>query len=300
MFRKLKRYLRDPYYEIGYDMLRYCPKLMSDKWWISTVWQMTYGYKLDWRNPRTFNEKLQWLKVYDKNPLYTTLVDKLKVKEWVARIIGEEYIIPTLAIYNSVDEINLDLLPNQFVLKCNHDSGSVVVCKNKSTFDLVIAKKKLHESLKRNYYLVGREWPYKNVRPCIFAEQYIEECSTGELVDYKFMFFNNKCKCLFTCTERNSDTGLKMNFYTPEWELLPFTRKYPNSYTSIAKPKLLEKMLSISQMLSNNLNNKFVRIDLYEAKGMIYFGEVTFFPGNGYECFEPLEWDRILGSWIKL
>lgn len=300
MFRKLKRYFRDPYYEIGYDILSKYPNIMSDKWWISTVWQMTYGYKLDWRNPRTFNEKLQWLKVYDKNPLYTTLVDKLKVKEWVARIIGEEYIIPTLAIYNSVDEINLDLLPNQFVLKCNHDSGSAVVCKNKSTFDLVIAKKKLHESLKRNYYLVGREWPYKNVRPCIFAEQYIEECSTGELVDYKFMFFNNKCKCLFTCTERNSDIGLKINFYTPEWELLPFTRKYPNNDKVIAKPKTLEKMFSVAQTLSDKLNNKFVRIDLYESNGKIYFGEFTFFPGNGDECFDPLEWDYILGSWIKL
>ena len=300
MFCKLKRYFRDPYYEIGYDILSKYPNIMSDKWWISTVWQMTYGYKMDWENPKTFNEKLQWLKVYDKNTLYTTLVDKLRVKEWVAEIIGKEYIIPTLAVYNSVDEIDLDLLPEKFVLKCNHDCGSVVVCKNKSTFDLLRTKQLLNESLKRNYYLVGREWPYKNVKPCIFAEKYIEGDDSGDLADYKFMFFNNECKCLFTCTERKSDSGLKVNFYTPNWELLPFTRKYPNNDKVIAKPKTLEKMFSVAQTLSDKLNNKFVRIDLYESNGKIYFGEFTFFPGNGDECFDPLEWDYILGSWIKL
>ena len=132
MFGKVKRYVQDPYFALGYDMIKKCPHLMSDKFYLSVLWKMIMGYELDWEHPKTFNEKLQWLKLHDRNPLYTTLVDKYRVKQWVADKIGEQYVIPTLAVYNSVDEIDLDELPDQFVLKCNHDSGSVVICRDKS------------------------------------------------------------------------------------------------------------------------------------------------------------------------
>ena len=159
MFKKLKRYVQDPYYALGYDMIKKCPHLMSDKFYLSVLWKMKMGYKLDWKHPKTFNEKLQWLKLYDRNPLYTTLVDKYRVKQWVADKIGEQYVIPTLAVYNSVDEIDLDKLPNQFVLKCNHDSGSVVICRDKPSFDLEAARRKLGVALRKNFYWEAREWP---------------------------------------------------------------------------------------------------------------------------------------------
>ncbi len=170
MFRKLKRYLRDPYHEIGYDMLWRHPDLMPDKWYLKSLWKRTFGYELDLKHPKTFNEKLQWLKLYDRNPEYTIMVDKYHAKQWVADRIGAEYVIPTLAVYDSVDDIDLDKLPDQFVLKCNHDSGNVVICKDKSVFDLQAAREKLGAALKNDYYLKWREWPYKNVKRCVFAE----------------------------------------------------------------------------------------------------------------------------------
>lgn len=172
--------MRNPYYALGYDMIKKCPHLMSDKFYLSVLWKMVMGYKLDWKHPKNFNEKLQWLKLNDRNPLYTTLVDKYRVKQWVADKIGEQYVIPTLAVYNSVDEIDLDKLPNQFVLKCNHDSGSVVICRDKSSFDLEAAKRKLGEALKKNFYWDAREWSYKNVKRCVFAEQFMKDATMAD------------------------------------------------------------------------------------------------------------------------
>lgn len=157
MLQKLKRYLSNPYYALGYDLMKICPNVMSDRYYIRTLWRIAMGYDLDLKNPKTFNEKLQWLKLHDHNPLYTTLVDKLRVKDWVSEKIGSQYVIPTLATYNSVDEIDMDKLPNQFVLKCNHDYSSVIVCKDKSMFDLEIVKIKLERALNYNYYWNARE-----------------------------------------------------------------------------------------------------------------------------------------------
>lgn len=182
MFKKIRRYIKDPYHSIGYEMFKRCPRLMSDKYYLSILWEWEMGYTIDWRHPRTYNEKLQWLKLYDRKPQYTQMVDKYRVKQWVADRIGEKYIIPTLAVYHSVDEIDLSQLPDQFVLKCNHDSGSVVICEDKSKFDLDAAKKLLSNALNENFYWRAREWPYKNVKPCIFAEQYIKEISIREEV----------------------------------------------------------------------------------------------------------------------
>lgn len=297
MFKKIRRYVQNPYYALGNDMIRKCPHLMSDKFYLSVLWKMKMGYKLDWKHPKTFNEKLQWLKLYDRNPLYTALVDKYRVKQWLADKFGEQYIIPTLAVYNSVDEIDLDKLPNQFVLKCNHDSGSVVICRDKSSFDLEAAKRKLDEALKKNFYWEAREWPYKNVNRCVFAENYLEEVE-DDIIDYKMMVFNGKVKCSFTCTNRKSREGLNVTFFDKDWERMPFIRHYPADNKPIEKPASYEKMVQFSEELSELF--PFSRVDFYEIKGKPFFGEITFYPGGGFEEFSPQRWDFALGNWIKL
>jgi hypothetical protein len=246
----------------------------------------------------TFNEKLQWLKLYDHNPQYTTMVDKYKVKQYVADKIGEQYIIPTLGVWNHFDEIDFDKLPNQFVLKCTHDSGGLIICKDKSKLDKKVAKVKIEKSLKRNYYWVGREWPYKDVTPRIIAEKYMQNNSDDELADYKFMMFNGEERCAFVCTNRYSGNGLNVTFYDPDWKIMPFERHYPRSETPIAKPQSYEAMIEFAKKLSKNI--PFVRIDFYEINGKPYFGEITFFPGSGFEEFSPDYYDETLGNWIKL
>ena len=200
------------------------------------------GFNLDLRHPRSFNEKLQFLKIYDKNPLYTTLVDKYLVKQWVAEKIGAQYVIPTLGVYDSVDSIDLDALPNQFVLKCNHDSGSYVICKDKSSFDFQAAKKKLDAALKTNYYWETREWPYKKVKPRIIAEEYKEDAS-GELRDYKVYAVNGRCDYLMLCFDRSKGKP-KFLFFDREWnlhkELSNFGMLHGDS-VSIEKPQNLDK-----------------------------------------------------------
>ncbi len=299
MFRKLKRYLRDPYYEVGKVLLNTHPNWMYDKWWISTLFQQIFGYKLDWNNPQTFNEKLQWLKIHDRNPLYSTLVDKYAVKQWAADKIGTEYIIPTLAVYKTADEIDLDKLPDQFVLKCNHDSSSIIICKNKSEFDLKLAKERLSKSLKTNYYTNSREWPYKNVKPLIIAEPYLEDEHTHDLPDYKFFCFDGEVKALFVATDRQSESEeTKFDFYDANYKHIDVTNGHPNAYQSIEKPKEFEKMKALAAELSKGMPH--VRCDFYWVNGKIYFGEITFYHWSGFVPFDPPEFDKIMGDWLDL
>ena len=297
MIRDLKKIMKDPYYVIGKKVLKHCPKLMPDRYYLKVMWKQWMGYELDLEHPKTFNEKLQWLKLYDRKPEYTMMVDKFRVKQWVADKIGEQYVIPTLAVYGSVDEIDLDELPDQFVLKCNHDSGSVVVCKDKSAFDLDAAKKKLSAGLKQNFYWHSREWPYKRVKRCIVAEQYLQS-GEDDLIDYKLMVFSGEVKCSFTCTKRNKGEGLKVTFFDSNWKKMPFERRYPSDTDDICKPVSYGEMVRVAEKLCESI--PFSRVDFYEIEGKPYFGEMTFFPGAGFEEFEPREWDAVLGDWIKL
>ena len=271
---------------------------MPDDEYLKRLFRYKMGYELNLDNPKTFNEKLQWLKLYDRKPIYTKMVDKYAVKAYVAEKIGAQYIIPTLGVWEHFDEIDFDKLPDQFVLKCTHDSGGLAICKNKATWDKKVAKTKLEKSLKRNFFYSGREWPYKNVKPRILAEQYMEDDESEELTDYKFMCFNGKVHCSFVCTERFTSGGLKVTFFDREWNKMPFERHYPASVKKITKPANYNKMIELAEVLSTNI--PFVRVDFYETKKQIYFGELTFYPGNGLEEFTPLEWDYRLGSWIKL
>lgn len=272
--------------------------LFSDKKFLECRFFLEMGKKLDIKNPQTFNEKLQWLKLYDRKPIYTTMVDKVAVKDYVAKIIGEEYIIPTLGTWKSFDEINFEKLPNQFVLKSSNGGGNtgVIICKDKDTLDKKQAKKKLEKSLNTSIYKYYKEWPYKSVDLQILAEEIIIDESSSSLVDYKFYCFNGEPKLLFVATGRGED--VKFDYYDMNFNRLPIKKGHKdNSKYGIEKPINFDKMIDIAEKLSQGIPH--VRIDLYNVKGKIYFGEITFYTGSGFSPFEPDEWDYTLGSWIK-
>lgn len=272
--------------------------VLPDRIYLKWLYKKSSGKKLDLQNPKTFNEKIQWLKLYDRKERYTTLVDKYSVKEYVASIIGSDYIVPTLGIWDQFDDIDFTALPEQFVLKCTHDSGGGIIVKSKKKLNMEEAGKKLTRCLKRNYYYIGREWPYKNVKRRIIAEKYLVNENGAELLDYKFMCFGGKVKCSFVCSERRSKNGLKVTFYDLDWNIMPFERCYPRSDKAIKRPKNYRLMIELAEKLSVDI--PFVRVDFYEINNRVYFGEFTFYPGGGLEQFNPVSWDRELGEWIDL
>ncbi|MEA4915581.1 MAG: ATP-grasp fold amidoligase family protein [Christensenella sp.] len=272
---------------------------MPDQRYLSALWRAYFHKRFDWKNPITFNEKIQWLKVKDRNPLYPTLVDKYAVREWITSKIGEQYLIPLVGgPWNSFDEIDFASLPNQFVLKCTHDSGNVIICHDKRTLDLAAAKEKIEKSLKQNYYYGGREWPYQYVQPRIIAEQYMESASSGELLDYKLMMFDGEYHCAFVCSNRFAGSKLNVTFFDPDWQRMPFERLYHADPQEIPRPFCYDEMIDVARILSSGL--PFVRVDLYEINRRAYFGEMTLYPGSGLETFQPEKWDNILGGWIDL
>lgn len=270
--------------------------IYDDKEFLSTQFRKKVGYELNIDKPMTFNEKLQWLKLFDRNDKYTTMVDKYSVKKYITEKVGNKYVIPTLGVWGHFDDINFEKLPDRFVLKCTHDSGSTVLVDDKYTFKYEWAKRKLELALSANYYWQGREWPYKNVPRRIIAEKYM--ASPHDMVDYKFLCFHGNPKMVFTCTERFDGDGLKVTFFDLNWNRLDFERHYPSSVKEISKPQNLDLMIDLAGKLSEGI--PFVRVDFYEIEGQVYFGEMTFFPGGGMEEFRPVEWDYILGGWIKL
>ena len=277
--------------------------LFPDKIYLTLLFRLRMGYWMDWKNPKTFSEKLQWLKLYDRRPEYTTIVDKCAVKEYVAKIIGKEYIIPTLGVWDRPEDIDWDSLPQKFVLKTTHGGGGggVVICKDKATFDKAAAVAKLKRSLKKCIYRSLREWPYKDVDRKIIAEAFLEEASAigdYDLKDYKFFCFNGKPGFCQVISGRNHD--MCVDFYNMEWEHQPFhePKDYPFSRKKHNKPFSFEKMARLASILSNGLS--FLRVDFYELGNKVYFGELTFFPTSGYGGFNPKEWDYKLGGMIKL
>lgn len=272
---------------------------MDDERYIRRVFKITMGKDLNLEDPKTYSEKLQWMKLYDRNPLYTSLVDKHEVKSLIAAKIGPEFIIPTLGVWDDFDEIDFEKLPDRFVLKCTHDSGGLVICKDKGSLNVDKIKKKINKCLKHSYFWGDREWPYKNIRPRIIAEQYMEDSQTEELRDYKFFCFNGVVKALFIATDRyKGEHETKFDFFDENYNHLPFTNGHPNADVIPQKPKCFEEMKRIAAVLSEGIPQ--VRVDLYEVDGKVYFGEMTFFHWSGHMPFEPEEWDYIFGSWIDL
>lgn len=296
---KLTRAIKSPKKILIY-FLNKGARLFSDKRFLQMKFRLEMGQKLDLENPKTFNEKLQWLKLYNRKPEYTTMVDKYAVKEYVASIIGREHIIPTLGVWNSVDEIDWDSLPNQFVLKTTHGGGGggVAICKDKATFDRAKARKILQKSLDGDIYWNYREWPYKDVPKRIIAEQFMSN-NGKDLEDYKIHCFNGEPKFILVCSNRYGKGAMIDDFYTPEWELMDVRRPgHPKSEKASKAPEQLKQMLELSRILSKDI--PFLRTDFYIIQGKIYFGELTFFPASGMSKFEPQGWDYKIGEWLEL
>lgn len=271
---------------------------INDEMYLKLLYRKVFHKKLDLKDPKTFNEKLQWLKLNDRKDIYTTMVDKYEAKKYVAGIIGEEYIVPTLGIYEKFDDINFDKLPNQFVIKCTHDSGGIVIVKDKKHLNVAKAKKKINSCLKNNFFYNGREWPYKNVKPKILIEKYIEDKSTKELRDYKFFCFNGKVK--YFKIDFNRFTKHQANYYDIEGNLQEFGEEFypPDFNKKLDFPINLKEMMLFSEKLAKN--TYFIRVDFYEVDKKIYFGELTFFPNSGYCEFYPIKWNQIWGDLINL
>lgn len=299
MIDRIKRAVLHPSLFVLF-LLNKTATLWPDKLFLQLKYRLMMGQKLDLKNPKTFNEKLQWLKLYNRRPEYTTMVDKYAVKQYVADKIGEEYIIPTLGVWNSIDEIDWDALPNQFVLKTTHGGGGggVIICKDKAIFNREEASAKLQKSLDSDIYLNFREWPYKDVVKRVIAEQYMTDESTVELKDYKFFCFNGKVRCFKVDFDRFIDH--KANYYDRDAKLLPFGEVccMPDFNRQFEKPKNFDKMVDVVETLSQDI--PFVRVDLYNVDGKIYFGEITFFPAAGMGKFNPEKWDSILGGYLCL
>ena len=274
-------------------------KNMSDKEYLSWLYRARMGRFPDLNYPKSFNEKLQWLKLNDRKPEYTEMVDKYLAKKYVEKRIGEKYIIPTLGVWDEFDQIEFEKLPDQFVLKTTHDSGGVVICKDKANFDKAAAKRKLEKSLKRNYYWAEREWPYKNVKPQIIAEKFMVDKSGDGLIDYKFYCFNGMPEFLYISNGMDNHKTARLSFLTMNWEKAPFGRSdYLEFETIPPRPRKFDEMVQIAKSLSEG--HLFLRVDLYEISEQVYFSELTFSPCGGFMPFVPEEWDEKLGDMISI
>lgn len=272
--------------------------LFPDEAYLRIMFFLRLRKPLDLKNPVTYNEKLQWLKLYYHCPEFTTMADKVAVKQYVTERIGSEFVAPLLGVWNHVEEIDWDKLPNQFVLKTNHDSGNygVVICRDKTRFNVRKAKKRLRTSLHRNTFLLGREWPYKNIPRKVFAEQYLEDASSSEMLDYKFLCFDGKVKLMFIASERQS--GVKMDYYDEHFNHLELTQSHPKASTAPSRPQHFELMKEMAEKLSEGIPH--VRVDFFEVNGRVYFSEFTFFSYGGWSAFHPEEYDYLLGEYLTL
>ena len=303
--QNIKYYIKEPR-AIGRSILRYCRCLLPDKFYVTWMYYFQTGKRLNLNAPHSFSEKLQWLKLYNRRLEYTTMVDKYAVKEYVAKIIGQEYIIPTIGVWDSPEEIAWDDLPKQFVLKTTHGGGNkgVIVCIDKDKLDKEATVRKLKSSLKTDLYKQLAEWPYKNVRRRIIAEEYLSdgcevenETIPHDLIDYKFLCFNGKPLCCMVVSNRR--TNKSYDFFDNEWNHIPIQlQNFPNAVTKPVKPHHHKAMLSLAAKIA--AGHPHLRVDFYEAEGKVYFGEITFFTLSGYNTINPEEWDIKFGNYIQL
>lgn len=285
--------------EFWTGMIKRTKFLYTDTLYLRLIYFIQLGQVLHLKCPRKFTEKIQWLKLYNHNPDYTKMVDKIEAKKYVSDLISPDIVVPIIKVYDTADQIDFQALPQKFVLKTNHSGGNtgVIVCKDKSKLNKEESVMKLKSSLKESAYEGLLEWPYKNVQRRIFAEEYIEDKS-GNLIDYKFMCFNGEPKFIHICPDRNSGGPIHFDYYDLNWEKLPFTIEHPNSNIIVPKPKSFDKMLEYAKILSKNI--PLSRIDFYDVDGKPVFGEITFFPYSGLEKFDKEEWNLKLGEWIEL
>lgn len=270
---------------------------IPDEQYIKKMFKIKFGKELNLHNPQTFNEKLQWLKLNNRNPEYTKMVDKYNVKKYVGEIIGEDYIIPTLGVWNNFNQIDFSKLPSKFVIKCTHDSGGVVICEDKNKLDFKIAKKIIDKCLKRNYYLSSREWPYKGVKPQIIVEKYLE-MKDENCAEFKLFCYNGKFNWVMVSKGIGHSNSRTNDAFDKNFKHIPVQLTWPNSSKEILKPAEFDKLIRLSEKLSNDIPQ--VRVDWYLLNGKIYFGELTFYHAGGFCDFKPPIYDKILGKELVL
>lgn len=293
---KSKKFLDLLYYLEERGLLNW----LSDAAYLKLIYRARIGKRLNLKNPQTFNEKLQWLKLHDRKPEYTAMVDKIEAKKVIAGKVGEEYVIPTLGVWERFDDIDFDALPDQFVLKCSHDSGGLVICRDKSKLDKAAAKQKIEKSLKRSYYRHGREWPYKNVKPRILAEQYMKDDNdqSGDpaTTDYKFFCFDGVPKIMYIAKDKSNDP--RTDYFDMDFNHLPIKVRDPNADIPPQKPEQFEEMRKLASVLSKGIAH--LRVDFYIFNDRVYVGELTFFHCSGLSPLTPEEWNKKCGDWIDL
>ncbi len=300
IFSKLIKLCRDPAYRFEKSVGFGWYDRLSDKAFLEKAFRAYLGRPINWDKPVTFNEKLQWLKLYDRREIYPTMVDKSTAKGYFSSVLGtDEYCVPTLGVWDSFEEIRFDDLPEQFVLKCTHDSGGLYICKDKSQMDLREAEQKMKRGLKSSFFLKTREWQYSQVKPRIIAEPYLEDEVTKELRDYKFFAFDGEVKCLFVATDRQKpNEPTKFDFFDREYRHLDIVNGHPNAAVPPEKPAHFDLMLQLASTLSRGF--PFLRVDLYEVNGRVYVGELTLHHYSGFVPFVPEKWDGIFGEWLTL
>lgn len=273
---------------------------LPDKAYLSILYRANLGRRMNWNSPKTYTEKLQWIKLYDRRAIYEKMVDKYDAECYITDRVGTQYVPEVVGgPWNSFDDIDFDMLPEQFVLKTTHDCGGVWICRDKSKLDINVAKAFINKHMENNYYRSHREWPYKNIQPRIFAEEYLGDLTGGDLRDYKFFTFNGVPKMMFIASERqNPDIETKFDFFDMDYCRLPIVNGQPNSKKMIEKPVNFEQMKAIAGILSEGIPQ--LRVDFFECNGRLYVGELTFFHYAGFVPFEPNEWDEILGEWLVL
>lgn len=301
ILRKLKNYISDKDYRFLVNAELGFYNSWTDERYLKTMFRATMGRELDLQNPQTFNEKIQWLKLYNRRPEYTVMADKYLARDYIREKLGEEYLIPLLGAWDSPDEIDFDALPDKFVLKCNHNSGvGMYICKDKSKMDVKKVKRELRRGLAQDYYLAKREWPYKDVPRKIICEQYMTDTPDSQnFTDYKFFCFDGRVDCVMLCLERSSgDT--KFYFFDKDWELKRYNLRgqaAPEGFT-VPKPSCMDQMFQIAEELSKGM--PFVRVDLYQSGEQVYFGELTFFPDSGFDANILKETDAYFGKCLCL
>lgn len=281
------------------NIIKHTPWLLSDRKFLKEIYPLRMGTPLNLDNPVTFNEKIQWLKLNERRDEYHRMVEKGMAKEFAASVIGEEYIIPTIGIYKRVKDIPWDTLPGQFVLKCTHNSGGLVICRDKATLDIEGAKEKLAKGLKQDFWFNTREWVYKGIPHRIICEKLMGE---GSLVDYKYFCFNGVARFMYISSGLEDHSTARISFTDTEGKPMPFRRKDYRTFEPdlIPVPENPGKMKEIAEKLAKASKASFVRVDLYEIDGHIYFSEMTFYPNSGFIPFEPAEWDTKLGEYLTL
>ena len=301
-FRNIYLRLKDYYNNLDkllVDMLatRIC-NIIPDKIYLKIKYRIVVKSALSFNNPETFNAKIQYLKLHQTENIYASICDKYEVRKYVSDKVGEEYLIPIIGIFNNPNEIDYKGLPDKIVIKCTHDSGTALIFNGNMPSNTTATVNRLQRALNSNYYYLHRERAYKHIKPRIICEELLEDNVNNQIYDYKFMCFGGKAKCFFVTIDRNRESGLKLNFYDMNWQQLPFKRVYPNFTTPIRKPSNFDKMVELAERLAEGFT--FVRVDLYDVNNTIYFGEMTLYPGAGFERFTPEKWDYILGEWMEI